>query len=299
KDLKEKEKKQKEFYGMYKELFTRKDKLNEKIQSDENNIIKLEEQVRSIDQTINNHSIARAGLESELESLHEEYKKFKDVELYKSKSEEELKRDVSNLERQIENAGNVNMRALEVYDQINDEYQGLLQKREKLREEREEIIGMINEIESKKKDIFMNTFDKIDQSFRSMFQHLSSKGDSFLELEDPDNPFEGGMRIKVRITGKKFLDIRSLSGGEKTMTALAFIFSILEFEPASFYVFDEVDASLDKKNSELLADLIKKYSSKAQYIIISHKDGVISEAENLYGVSMNEDGISKVVSLRV
>jgi len=298
-DLKEKEKKQKEFYGKYKELFNRKDKLNEKIQSDENNIIKLEEQIRSIDQTINNYSIARAGLESELESLNEEYRKFKDIEIYKSKSEEELKKDISSLERQLENAGNVNMRALEVYDKINDEYQGLLEKREKLRQEREEIIGMINEIEAKKKDIFMNTFDKIDHSFRSMFQHLSTKGEAFLELEDPENPFEKGMSIKVRITGKKFIDIRSLSGGEKTLTALAFIFSILEFEPASFYVFDEVDAALDKKNSELLADLIKKYSSKAQYIIISHKDGLISEAENLYGVSMNEDGISKVVSLRV
>ncbi len=299
KELKDKEKKQKEFYGKYKELFVKKDKLNEDMQKEDNNIIKLEEQIRGIDQTINNHSVVRAGINSEIENLEEEFKKYVDIELFKSKGEEELKRDINNLERQIQTAGNVNMRSLEVYDQINEEYQNLTQKREKLTEERREIIGMINEIESKKKDIFMNTFDKIDKEFRGMFQHLTTKGEAFLELEDPENPFEGGLRIKVRITGKKFLDIRSLSGGEKTLTALAFIFSILEFEPASFYVFDEVDAALDKKNSELLADLVKKYSSKAQYIIISHKDGVIGEAENLYGVSMNEDGVSKVVSLKV
>lgn len=299
KELTDKEKKQKEFYGKYKELFVKKDKLNEELQKVENDIVKKEEQVRGYEHRQNTHSVEKAGINSELHSLEEEYQKYKDVETYKSKSEDELKRDVQNLERQLANAGNVNMRSLEVYDQINEEYQQLLQKRDKLKEERQEIIGMINEIEAKKKDVFMNTFDKIDQSFRTMFQHLSAKGEAFLELEDPENPFEGGMRIKVRITGKKFLDIRSLSGGEKTLTALAFIFSILEFEPASFYVFDEVDAALDKKNSELLADLIKKYSGKAQYIIISHKDGVIGEAETLYGVSMNEDAVSKVVSLRV
>ncbi|MFW5990774.1 MAG: chromosome segregation protein SMC [Candidatus Nanoarchaeia archaeon] len=298
-ELSEKEKKQKEFYGKYKELFVKKDKLNEEIQKLENSIVKKEEQIRGFEQRQNTHSVEKAGIDSELYALEEEFKKYKDIELYKSKSEEDLKRDVSNLEKQIANAGNVNMRALEVYDKINEEYQQLLQKRDKLNQERQEIIGMINEIETKKKDVFLNTFDKINESFRDMFQHLSAKGEAFLELEDPENPFEGGLRIKVRITGKKFLDIRSLSGGEKTLTALAFIFSILEFEPASFYVFDEVDAALDKKNSELLANLIKKYSDKAQYVIISHKDAVISEAETLYGVSMNEDTVSKVVTLRI
>ena len=95
------------------------------------------------------------------------------------------------------------------------------------------------------------------------------------------------------------MDIRSLSGGEKTLTALAFIFAIQENEPASFYILDEVDAALDKHNSEKLAKLIAKYAEKAQYIIISHNDGVISEANNLYGISMNEHGMSKVVSLKI
>jgi len=95
------------------------------------------------------------------------------------------------------------------------------------------------------------------------------------------------------------MDIRSLSGGEKTMTALAFIFAIQENDPASFYIMDEVDAALDKRNSERLADLVNDYSKKAQYIVISHNDGLIASAENLYGVSMNESGISKVISLKI
>ena len=107
------------------------------------------------------------------------------------------------------------------------------------------------------------------------------------------------MIIKVRLTGKKFMDIRSLSGGEKTMTALAFLFAVQEHNPAPFYVLDEVDAALDKRNSESLARLVKDYGDRAQYLIISHNDGIISEADTLYGVSMNQHGISKVLSLKI
>ena len=130
---------------------------------------------------------------------------------------------------------------------------------------------------------------------------LTAKGEASLELENPEYPFDGGVRIKVRLSGSKFMDIRSLSGGEKTMTALAFIFAIQENEPASFYILDEVDAALDKRNAERLAQLVNEYSKKtaSQYVVISHNDGVIGAAHNLYGVSMNEHGISKVVSLRV
>ena len=94
------------------------------------------------------------------------------------------------------------------------------------------------------------------------------------------------------------MDIKSLSGGEKTMTALAFIFAIQEHEPASFYLLDEVDAALDKHNSQKLANLIAKYASKAQYIVISHNDSIITEAHQIYGVSM-QDGISKILSLKI
>ena len=104
----------------------------------------------------------------------------------------------------------------------------------------------------------------------------------------------------MKIGTSKFLDIRSLSGGEKTMTALAFIFSIQEYEPASFYVLDEVDAALDKHNSDKLAKLIREYSNRAQYIMISHNDTVITESDTIYGVSMNPaDGASKIVSLKI
>ena len=157
----------------------------------------------------------------------------------------------------------------------------------------------MNEIESRKGDIFMKTFDVVTEHFKNVFSQLSTKGEANLILEEPNNPFEGGVLIKVRLKGNKFMDIRSLSGGEKTLTALAFIFAIQEHDPASFYVLDEVDAALDKHNSEKLAKLVRKYSTSAQYVMISHNDGVISQGETLYGVSMDEHGISHVVSLKI
>ncbi len=189
--------------------------------------------------------------------------------------------------------------ALEIYDEIEKEYQALLDKKEKLISEKEDVLEMMGEIEGKKKELFMRTFNAINENFRTIFSALSTKGETSLVLENEENPFEGGLNIRVRITGKKFLDIRSLSGGEKTMTALAFIFSIQEYEPHSFYILDEVDAALDKHNSEKLSKLLRKYVEKAQYIIISHNDAIISEADNLYGISMNEHGISQVTSLKI
>jgi len=195
--------------------------------------------------------------------------------------------------------GNVNMRALEVYEEILNEYTKLVEKRDKLSTEREDVLTMITEIEKNKKSIFMKTFKILNNNFSRIFLTLSKKGNASMELENKEDPLSGGIDIRVRITGNKFLDIKSLSGGEKTMAALAFIFAIQEHQPMAFYLLDEVDAALDKRNSELLSELVSKYSETAQYIMISHNDNVISEADCVYGVSMHETGISKVVSLKL
>ena len=199
----------------------------------------------------------------------------------------------------MKDMGNVNLRSLEIYNEVHKEYDQIFGKVKKLREEKNDVVGMITEIESKKTDVFMKTFSNIKKNFENIFSQLTTKGTAHLVLENQESPLEGGIQILVRISTDKYLDIKSLSGGEKTMTALAFIFAIQEYDPASFYVFDEVDAALDKRNSELLANLIKKYSEKAQYIVITHNDAVIHTASQLYGVSMRENGISNVVSLKI
>ncbi len=300
KQLTEMEAKAVKFHAKNKTLFEKRTKLIEEIQSCEEKIIRKEEQINTAEVKINNITLKASETAGELAGLQQDFSQYADVKLLENANEEQLKEDVYRYERSVAQMGNVNLKALEIYEDVEKQYGELLQKKETLVKEKEEVVAMMNEIESKKSDLFMNTFNALNTNFKTAFNELSSKGsEAYLMLENEQNPFEGGVRMRVRIAGEKFMDIRSLSGGEKTMTALALIFSIQEYEPASFYIFDEVDASLDKKNSEKLAQLIKKYSAKAQYIVISHNDNVITSANTLYGVSMDEHGISNVVSLKV
>ena len=271
----------------------------EEIQSDDEKIIRKEEQINTFEIKINNVSIKKAELAGELSGLQEEFSQYSDVQLIEGAAEDQLKGEISRFERLVIEMGNVNLKALEIYGDVEKQYNELLDKKEKLGKEKDDVLAMIGEIEGRKKDLFMNSFTALNQNFSNIFSQLSTKGEARLVIENEENPFEAGVRIRVRLTGDKFLDIRSLSGGEKTLTALALIFAIQESEPGAFYVFDEVDAALDKRNSEKLAKLIKKYSERAQYIVISHNDALMAEGETLYGVSMDENGMSNVVSLKV
>jgi len=288
------------FYAKFKELFVKRTKVNEEIQKNDILINNKSDDARKVEIRNNTLSLKNAELASILAGLKQEFDQYEGVTLITNKTEDQIKYEIAKFEKLRNEIGAVNMRALEIYEEVEKEYQILLKKKETLGSERDDVMKLIQEIEGKKKGLFMKTFDVITKEFQNTFNQLTTKGSqAYLELENPENPFEAGVRVKVKISSQKFLDIRSLSGGEKTLTALAFIFSIQEHDPASFYILDEVDAALDKHNSERLANLVKKYSEKAQYIIISHNDGVISTSENLYGVSMNEHGVSKIISLKV
>ena len=299
KGLKEKEKNEKEFYARFKELFVQRNKLNEEINLREIKVVETNDKSRKIEIEMNTFSLERAKVAAELSGLEAEFEQYKGARILENKSEQEVKSEIDKFERMVSQIGNVNMKALEIYEQVENEYNSLLEKKATLAVEKQDVIYMMEEIEIKKKELFMKTFETVNETFKMFFLQLSSKGDAFLEIENAQNPFEAGVEIKVRLTGQKFLDIRSLSGGEKTMTALAFIFAIQEHDPASFYILDEVDAALDKQNSEKLAKMVRKYCDRAQYIIISHNDSVISEADNLYGVAMNEHGITNVTTLKI
>ena len=297
--LVEKEKVAKEFHAKYRQLFEKRSLIEQEKNQLEANIMKRSDASRETEIRENTLSLKHAEAASELAGMQQEFIQYEGVQLIENKTEEQLKYEISKFEKMKADIGSVNMRALEIYGEVEKEYQNLLSKKETLSGEREDVLSMMEEIEGKKRELFKISFDAVNTHFKEIFSRLSTKGDATLDVENPDDPFEGGVGIKVRMAGKRFLDIRSLSGGEKTMTALAFIFAIQEHEPASFYILDEVDAALDRNNAEKFGKLIQKYSERAQYIMISHNDGVINMANTLYGVSMNEHGMSKVVSLKV
>ena len=297
--LKEHISKEDKFQKDYKNLFIKRNKTGEDIQKLENSIESEEGKIKLVNERVNDASILRAKLVAEHEALAKEFEEFRGVELRQHISLDKLKDEIKRFETLIVQMGNVNLRALEVYENIKKDYDEILNKIDKLKHEKDDVLQMMAEIEGKKKELFMQSYNLLADHFTKIFGMLSTKGEALLELENKEDPLSAGVEIKVRITGNRFMDIRSLSGGEKTLAALAFIFAIQEFQPASFYLFDEVDAALDKKNSDLLSKFIQKYSQRAQYILISHNDQLISEADYIYGVSMHESGISKVVSLKV
>lgn len=299
KELTKKEAEQQKFQSQFKTLFDKQKKLQDEIGEHDQKILEIEGQARKEELTLNTYSIEVARVNAELANLDAEFIQYPGVELDLHKPESALKEEIAEFEKLMITIGNVNLRALDIYDAAEKEYAQLVQKKDVLVNEKNEVIGLMNQIETSKKDLFVNTLNIVNDQFKRFFLSLSTKGDAYLELENPEQPFDAGLSIKVNLVGNKFLDIRSLSGGEKTMTALAFLFAIQEHEPAAFYILDEVDAALDKKNSDKLAKLVRDYCKKAQYIVISHNDNVIAEGDTLYGVSMDpERGISNVVSLR-
>ncbi|MFT4297933.1 MAG: hypothetical protein ACMXX5_01955, partial [Candidatus Woesearchaeota archaeon] len=299
KELKQKEDEAKKFYAQFKDLFNKRTVISNDINSNDVKINGKQQKSREHEIKLNTISLNNAKTSAELAGLEEEFKQYHNVPLLKESDEEQLKREIYRFEKMREEMGNVNMKALEMYENIEKEYNSLTEKKDTLDKERMDVVKLIEEIDKNKKELFMTNFETINKNFQDIFAELSTKGQAFLEVENPEDPFAEGVQIKVRITGNKFMDIKSLSGGEKTMTALAFIFAIQEHDPAEFYIMDEVDAALDKKNSERLADLILKYSKKAQYIVISHNDGIIKKADTLYGISMDEHNISKATSLKI
>jgi len=296
--LRNKENTEKKFFKEFKSLYAKRQKINDFIVKQENKLIGEEGKTKLVEEKINRYNIDRAKANGELAGLEEEFKEYADAKIKRNMEIQQLVYEIRQFDRMMKDMGNVNLRALEIYEDVNRKYKEILDKKEKMRLEKDAVMAMMKEIDSKKQYNFLKTFKVLHANFKECFAQLSTKGEAFLELENKKDVFEGGVDIKVRIVGNRYLDIKGLSGGEKTLAALAFIFAIQEFNPASFYLLDEVDASLDKRNSELLSRLINKYSDKAQYIVISHNDHVITEAEQIYGVSM-QDGVSKVVSLKV
>jgi chromosome segregation protein len=291
-------KKEKEFFEKLKGMTRKRNKITEEIEKLEV-LTELEnEKTRRFDHKINEFSVFKAKHIAEIEGLQKEFEEYKDGKIRRGIDRIDLKREIDDFEKIVQKLGNINMRALEIYEELVTEHEELVEKTDKIKSEKSDVLDMIDEIEQKKTSIFMETYNHLNSRFKTIFNTLSTKGEASLAIEDKETPLNAGIDMTVRIAGNKYLDIRSLSGGEKTLAALAFIFAIQEYNPASFYILDEVDAALDKHNSERLGVLFKQYSSKAQYIVISHNDAIISEADRIFGISMQE-GISKITSLKL
>ncbi|PIN91650.1 hypothetical protein COU61_02040 [Candidatus Pacearchaeota archaeon CG10_big_fil_rev_8_21_14_0_10_35_13] len=297
KELKKKETQEQELQKKYQKLFEKRAKLQKESYEISNQTIGLEHEIRNNDDKINNQKIEWARTDAEIQNLNVEISEYEGIEII-NMPVDKLRAKLQETQEMLIRIGNVNMRALEVYEGAREEYEKVSIKAETLNNEKEEIMKVIEVIDKKKKRTFMKTMDSVNELFTRNFLQLSTKGQAFLDLENKEDPFAGGLNIIIRVARGKYFDVSSLSGGEKTLVALSLIFAIQEYKPYPFYIFDEVDAALDKRNSEKLASLIKKHMKTGQYIVVTHNDALITESTILYGISM-QDGISKVLSLRI
>ncbi|MEK6898152.1 MAG: chromosome segregation SMC family protein [Nanoarchaeota archaeon] len=295
--LSEKRKQEEELTEKFRKLISERDGVEKKIREEEARISEKENVQRNFEQEVNVIKIEKAKLAAETENLETDMLEFSNIEPIKA-SREFLIEKLEKAKEIFSRMGSVNLLSLQVYDSVKKEYDIIREKAEVIEREKGGILKVIHEIDFRKKKTFLKILNELNEIFSRNFSDLSQKGIVSLELENAKEPFEGGVNIIVKTGHGKYFDVTSLSGGEQTLVALSLIFAIQELKPYFFYILDEIDAALDKRNSEKLAELLKKYMQKGQYIIITHNDEVITKATNLYGISMHE-GISKIVSLKI
>jgi chromosome segregation protein len=208
----------------------------------------------------------------------------------------ELESTLNILENELKSIGAVNQLAVQQYDEYKSNYKVLSSRIRELEVERMAIINFMNELDKKKLETFMKAFDKINKAFQEIFGKITDGGFGKLSLENPDDPFQGGLDILLSFPGKAELPIGNASGGEKSVATVCFILALQAIHPMPFYIFDEIDAHLDAVNSQRLADLLKERSKNSQFIVISLKDTTISRADKVYGVFI-QDSVSQIVAL--
>ena len=206
-------------------------------------------------------------------------------------------RGINDLRRQISALGTPNIGAIEEFERVNTRYEYLTGQRSDIEKAKKDLLGIINDVTTEMKEVFLGQFRLIDENFRETFLELFGGGKASVILEDESDPLECGIEIKVQPPGKAVSNISLLSGGEKAFVAIALYFAILKVRPTPFCVMDEIEAALDEANVTRYADYMRKMCDKTQFIVITHRRGTMEEADHLYGVTMQEKGVSKVIEL--
>jgi chromosome segregation protein len=215
-------------------------------------------------------------------------------------NEQEIRDKTERIKRQMDDFGAINPMAMEAYQEMNERYSFIQSQKKDLAEAKASLLQTIKEIDDTAKEKFMAAFIEVRTHFIKVFRSLFNEEDSCdLLLVDPNNPLESDIDIIARPKGKRPLSINQLSGGEKTLTATAILFSLYLLKPAPFCIFDEVDAPLDDTNIDKFNNIIRTFSDQSQFIIVSHNKRTIASTDIIYGVTMAEQGVSRVVAVDI
>ena len=258
-----------------------------------------EKELNKLELSLNTISLK---LDNLLLTLTEEYNITYEsaINNYKLELEESLARDkVNSLKSELKSIPYVNLGAIDEFDRINTRYEFLTKQKEDLHNAENTLLEIINEMDEVMQEKFLKTFEEIRSEFKKVFVSMFQGGEAELILTNPDNILETGIEIQAVPSGKKLKSITLLSGGEKTFTAISLLFAILNVRPVPFCLLDEVEAALDDANVESFGRYLYKYRDKTQFILITHKKKTMEFADVLYGITMQESGVSKLVSVRL
>ncbi|MBQ8472218.1 MAG: AAA family ATPase [Bacilli bacterium] len=206
---------------------------------------------------------------------------------------------VSDLKVKLKSIGMVNIDSIKEYENVNERYTYLTSERDDLLHAKEMLYSIIEEMDDVMQDDFKTTFEKLQIEFKKVFKEMFKGGDASLKLTDPNNLLETGVEIIASPPGKKLKTISLMSGGEKTLTAISLLFAILNIRSVPFCVFDEVEAALDEANVDNFGEYLNNYQDKTQFLLITHKKRTMEYAKTLYGITMQESGVSKLVSVKL
>lgn len=297
KTLKNAEAEYEKVLGANQALLQKRDRVQGKISIERERERAWQEKAFRIEGQVSEVKIEQSKYDTRLLDVKEELKNFEGVKTFDADDVMMLKKRVPVIEHEIRQLGTVNMRALEDFGQYEKDVLEIKQKAETLDVERLAVLDLINSIDAKRNNTFMQTFHSINENFNKIYTGFFD-GTARLELTDPAKPLEAGLLIEAKHGLEKSLkNIDSMSGGEKSLTSLAFIFAIQLFEPAPFYFFDEVDAALDMNNSRKIGALIKEMSKSSQFISITHNDSIVKVADQIVGVAKSNNN-SSVIGLR-
>ncbi len=228
---------------------------------------------------------AKAQIEVRIGDVEAELSSYPGIDVIEGAKAEALEGELINKRTELEAIGAVNLRAPELYDKKKRDLEEVQEQMAVLGSEKASVLQMIDEIESKKLNIFSETLAKVDANFKKLFNHIF-EGEAALKLDSPKEPFNSGLNISM-VIDKRQKHIDRMSGGEKLLVMLMLIFSIQTMKPMSFYLFDEIDAALDKENSKKLSLLIKELAKSSQFIVVTHNDSMITASETNIGVAMH------------
>lgn len=288
------------------ELVTRRSEIENNIaqrktdsRKDEEELSRIHERLGSLERNGVEISFKRDGIQ---DYLWTEYEK-KVSELNELKINETMINDFQNeiqeIKKKIQDLGPINNLAIQEFRDLKKRFEYYLDQKTDIEKAREDIISVIEDINKTSVEMFISTFNEIQKNFAEMFKRLFEGGEAFLELSEMDNVLESGIDIMVRPPGKKFKNINLLSGGERALTAIALLFATYMVKPSPFCFLDEIDAPLDEQNIQRFVKMLREFSKSTQFIIVTHNKKTMHISESIYGVTMEDPGVSKIISVKM